>query len=65
MALHHIQPDQTIAGRRFSVIRDFDRVRLVHRTRYMIDGKPVRRAVWEAAMADAEVVAQILTETQH
>lgn len=54
MALHHIQPDQTIAGRRFSLIQDFDRARLVHRRRHMIDGKPVKRAVWDAEMQKAK-----------
>lgn len=66
MALHHTAPTQDIAGRRFSAIRDFDRSRLVYRTRHMIDGKPVKRAVWEAEMAkarDTEAVAEVLTET--
>lgn len=54
MALHHLQPTQDIAGRRFSVIRDFDRARLCHRDRHMIDGKPVKRAVWEAERRAAQ-----------
>jgi hypothetical protein len=58
MALHHIVPDQTINGKRFSVIQDFDRVRLCVRKRHMIDGKPVKKEVFEAAMKAAKAEAK-------
>ena len=63
MALNHAAPTQIIAGRSFAKInaRDFrlGRHRLVH----YLDGRPVKREAWEAAKAQAEAVAQVLTET--
>lgn len=54
MALHHLKRDQVFNGKRFSVIQDFDRFRLVHRTRHMIDGKSVTRVKWEEELAKAQ-----------
>lgn len=54
MALNHIVPDQTINGKRFSIIQDFDRVRLCTRKRHMIDGKPVKKEVFEMQMMAAK-----------
>lgn len=56
MALHHLKRDQVFNGKRFSVIRDFDRFRLVYRTRHMINGKPVTRLTWEQELAEAQAL---------